>query len=451
MHFANPLYNKLIFRMIRFRVLALMAVVACFCGKAADFTGEWSGNLSVGAVSLKVVFHIDRQGEALTCTMDSPMQKTFGIACTPSVHGDSLLVDIPAVGGAYKGVMNTDGTIAGEFSQMGQSFPLALKRVVKEVEAPKPYLEKEVTVDAGGGISLAGTFSIPKGAGPYPAVVLLTGSGAQDRNETIGDHRPFAVIADSLTRHGIAVLRCDDRGVGGSSIASGYETTEHFAADALAMLNAVKHYEGVDSTKVGFIGHSEGGLIAIINATKGPRFIVTLAAPAVKGKQVMIRQNELVAKVHGFDMPAETRTTMEAVFAAIDTIPHVNALRDRLKMLLAELPAHVRDAEIPVFTSPWYRHFIQFDPSDALKALGHNKKVAMLALNGEMDAQVDADQNLSVIESLVTHARIRRMPGLNHRFQPMDSWAKSLDIVANPHSFSPKAIAEIITFIQTLK
>ena len=217
------------------------------------------------------------------------------------------------------------------------------------------------------------------------------------------------------------------------------------------MLNAVKHYEGVDSTKVGFIGHSEGGLIAIINATRGPRFIITLAAPAVKGKQVMIRQNELLAKVHGFDMPAETRTTMEAVFAAIDTIPHVNALRDRLKMLLADLPAHVRDAEIPVFTSPWYRHFIQFDPSDALKALGRNKKVAMLALNGEMDAQVDADQNLSVIESLVPHARIRRMPGLNHMFQPVDSWAKSLDIVANPHSFSPKAIAEIITFIHTLK
>ncbi len=417
--------------MIRFRVLALMAVVACFCGKAADFTGEWSGNLSVGAVSLKVVFHIDRQGEALTCTMDSPMQKTFGIACTPSVHGDSLLVDIPAVGGAYKGVMNTDGTIAGEFSQMGQSLPLALKRVVKEVEAPKPYLEKEVTVDAGGGISLAGTFSIPKGAGPYPAAVLLTGSGAQDRNETIGDHRPFAVIADSLTRHGIAVLRCDDRGVGGSSIASGYETTEHFAADALAMLNAVKHYEGVD--------------------TKGPRFIVTLAAPAVKGKQVMIRQNELVAKVHGFEMPEETRTTMNAVFSAIDTIPHVNALRDRLKQLLADLPAHVRDAELPVFTSAWYRHFIQFDPTDALRALGQNEKIAMLALNGEMDAQVDAEQNLTVIQRLVPQAQIRRMPGLNHMFQPVESWAKSLDIVANPHSFSPKAIAHIITFIHGVK
>ncbi|MGM9870089.1 MAG: alpha/beta hydrolase family protein [Sodaliphilus sp.] len=437
--------------MMKICVLALMAVVACFCGKAADFVGEWSGNLSVGAVSLKLVFHIDRDGDALAGTLDSPMQKAFGIACTPAVKGDSLVVDIPAVGGAYKGVMQADGTIAGEFSQMGQSMPLALKRVVKEVVAPKPYIEKEVTVDAGGGITLAGTFSIPKGGGPFPAVVLLTGSGAQDRNETIGDHRPFAVIADSLTRHGIAVLRCDDRGVGGSSIASGYETTADFAADAMAMLHAVKQYEGVDPNRVGFIGHSEGGLIAIINATKGPRFIVTLAAPAVKGKELMIRQNELVAKVNGFEVPEETRATMNAVFSAIDTIPHVNALRDRLKQLLADLPAHVRDAELPVFTSAWYRHFIQFDPTDALIALGQNKKIAMLALNGEMDAQVDVDQNLTMIQRLVPQAQIRRMPGLNHAFQPVESWAKSLDIVANPHSFSPEAIEHIITFIHGVR
>lgn len=429
----------------------LMAVVACLGLRAADFVGEWSGNLSVGAVSLKLVFHINEQGDALSCTMDSPMQKAFGIEASASVKGDSLLVDIPAVGGGYKGAMQPDGTIAGEFSQLGHSLPLALKRVVQKVEAPKPYLEKEVTVDAGGGITLAGTFTIPKGAGPYPAVVLLTGSGAQDRNETVGDYKPFAVIADSLTRHGIAVLRCDDRGVGGSSIASGYETTHHLAADALAMLQAVKRYEGVDSTKVGFVGHSEGGLIAIINACKGPRFIVTLAAPAVKGKDLLIRQNELVAKVNGLEVPAETRATMNAVFAAIDTIPGVNALRDRLKMLLADLPVNVRNAEIPVFTSAWYRHFVQFDPTDALKALGRNKKVAMLALNGEMDAQVDVDQNLSAIKALVPQARISRLPGLNHMFQPVESWSKSLDYVGNPNSFSPEAIAQIIRFIHTQK
>ena len=243
---------------------------------AADFCGEWSGKLNVGVASLKVVLHVEKQDDGYACTFDSPMQGAYGIPCTATVQGDSLTVDIAPADADYKGVISADdAVIEGVFSQMGQSLPLTFHRVVKVTEAPKPYKETEVMVDAGGGVQLAGTFSLPQGDGPFPAVVLLTGSGAQDRDETIGDYKPFAQIADSLARHGIAVLRCDDRGVGGSSIASGYETTADFATDALAMLRALKSYSGVDSTRVGYIGHSEGGLIAILNATKGARFIVT--------------------------------------------------------------------------------------------------------------------------------------------------------------------------------
>ena len=223
---------------------------------AADFCGEWSGKLNVGVASLKVALHMEKQGDGYACTFDSPMQGAYGIPCSATVQGDSLTVDIAPADAGFKGVMSADGAIVGDFSQMGQSLPLTFHRVVKEAEAPKPYKETEVMVDAGGGVQLAGTFSLPQGDGPFPAVVLLTGSGAQDRDETIGDYKPFAQIADSLARHGIAVLRCDDRGVGGSSIASGYETTADFAADALAMLRALKSYSGVDSTRVGYIGHS---------------------------------------------------------------------------------------------------------------------------------------------------------------------------------------------------
>ena len=169
-----------------------MAAVAGMAAVAADFCGEWSGKLSVGVASLKVVLHVEKQGDGYACTFDSPMQGAYGIPCTATVQGDSLTVDIAPADAGFKGVMSADGAIVGDFSQMGQSLPLTFHRVVKEAEAPKPYKETEVMVDAGGGVQLAGTFSLPQGDGSFPAVVLLTGSGAQDRDETIGDYKPFA-------------------------------------------------------------------------------------------------------------------------------------------------------------------------------------------------------------------------------------------------------------------
>ena len=434
--------------MIRRWFLVLMAAVAGLTAGAADFCGEWSGTLSVGVASLKLVLHIEMQGEGYACKLDSPMQGAYGIPGTASVQADSLKVEMEAIDAAFKGVMSADGAIVGDFSQLGQSVPLTFSRVVKEAEAPKPYKETEVMVDAGGGVQLAGTFSLPHGDGPFPAVVLLTGSGAQDRDETIGDYKPFAQIADSLVRHGIAVLRCDDRGVGGSSIASGYETTADFAVDALAMLRALKTYGGVDSTRVGYIGHSEGGLIAILNATKGARFIVTLAAPGVKGKDLLMKQNEMVAKVTGSELTAEKKEMLEAVFTAAETEESEAMLARQLKTLLAELPLNARNAQIEAFTSPWYRYFVRLNPMEALKALGAHKNVAVLALNGEIDAQVDADQNLNAIKALVPQAQIRRYPMLNHMFQPCESIAKCLDYVGNPNPFSPEAIADMVHFIK---
>lgn len=438
--------------MKRALVCLIMALLTCLGASAAGFCGEWSGILNVGVASLKLVLHLDKQSDAYTCTLDSPMQGAYGIACTASVQGDVLTVDIPSIGAGYKGSMSGDQTrILGDFTQMGQSLPLAFKRVVKEVEAPKPYTEREVTVDAGDGVTLAGTFSLPQGKGPFPAVVLLTGSGTQDRDETIGDHKPFAQIADSLTRHGIAVLRCDDRGAGHSSVASGYETTADFAQDALAMLRAIKTYEGVDTARVGYIGHSEGGLIAILNATKGVRFIVTLAAPAVKGKDLLMKQNEKVVAAMGGEFDGEMRVAIDAALSAVESEDSNSALVKKLKTLLADMPVGAREAQIAALTSPWYRYFARLDPTDALKALGANANVAMLALNGENDAQVDADQNLSVIKALVPQAQIRRYPTLNHLFQECTGDHSSIDYVGIPNPFSPQAIADIIAFITTLK
>lgn len=431
--------------------LAALACVSAFAD-GGGFCGEWSGNLKVGMMSLKLVLNVEKQDSAYTCTLDSPMQGGFGIPCTAKVEDSELTADIPSIGAAYSGVMaNGSDSIVGDFTQMGQRFPLTLKRVVKVKAAPKPYTEREVTIDAGSGVTLAGTFSMPQGEGPFPAVVLLTGSGAQDRDETIGDHKPFAQIADSLTRHGIAVLRCDDRGVGLSSLASGYETTADFASDALAMLRALKTYESVDTARVGYIGHSEGGLIAILNAKEGARFIVTLAAPAVKGKDLLMKQNEKVVAAIGGEFDGEMRSTTEAALNAVESENSHSMLIKKLKTLLADMPVGAREAQIATLTSAWYRYFVRLDPTEPLKALGANAKVAMLALNGDNDAQVDADQNLSAIKALVPQAQIRRYPTLNHLFQECTGDHSSIDYVGNPNPFSPQVIAEIIAFIKALK
>lgn len=431
----------------------ILSWLFCLTASAADFCGEWSGNLSVGAMSLKLVLHIDKQGDAYACTLDSPMQGATGIPCTASAQDDKIAVGVPSIGAMFKGALNADATeMTGEFTQMEQSFPLTFKRVVKVAEAPKPYKETEVMIDADGGVKLAGTLTTPAGKGPFPAVVLITGSGAQDRDETIGDHKPFAIIADSLTRRGIAVLRFDDRGVGRSSVASGYETTADFASDAMAMLRALKGYEGIDSTRVGYIGHSEGGLIAIINATKGARFIVTLAAPGVKGRDLLMKQNEKVSGIYDPNgWKEETKEMLSAVYDAVETEESVTMLTTKLKTLMAEMPIGARNAQIVALTSPWYRYFIKFDPTDALKALGKAKNVAMMALNGELDAQVDAEQNLSAIKKYVPQAQIHRYPSLNHFFQPCESMAKSIDYVGNPVAISPEVISDIITFIHSVK
>ena len=438
-------------------MLAAMISLQAF----AAVEGKWQGKLNLGTTTLSLAVRIAEGGKV--AWMDSPDQMAFNIECdTLTVAANSVTVGVKRMGILISGTLSdADNSFSGSFRQGLAKLPFEMAFVStnpylerpQTPQPPFPYDIEEVTFSHGD-VTLTGTLTKPAGKKNLTAVVLVSGSGQQNRDEEVMGHKPFAVLADHLTRGGIAVLRYDDRGTGGSSALSPDVTTADFAQDALAAVKYLQSVPEINKKKIGVVGHSEGGQIAIMLAAEHPKdvkFISTLAAPVVKGKDLMITQNEDMARMRGIEITADQRRILEQTFAAIDTIPHVNALRDRLKMLLADLPAHVRDAEIPVFTSPWYRHFIQFDPSDALKALGRNKKVAMLALNGEMDAQVDADQNLSVIESLVPHARIRRMPGLNHMFQPVDSWAKSLDIVANPHSFSPKAIAEIITFIQTLK
>ena len=291
-------------------------------------------------------------------------------------------------------------------------------------------------------MTLAGTLTLPKGASRVPAVVLITGSGPQDRDETILGHKPFKAIADSLGNHGIAVLRYADRGVGGSSMATGYETTRDFALDATAAVRYLLKRAEIDPKRTGYIGHSEGGTIAILNHGD-VAFVITLAAPGVKGKDLLIKQNEMIVRAAGSEWTPAMGSMVDSVFTLIDTC------RDEavLKSMLGRFPAV--KGQVSILATPWYRTFVQLDPTPSLKAIAKSRQ-PMLACNGEWDDQVNCDQNLSAIARWVPSATVKRYPQLNHLFQHCDKREQALNYSGNSEDFNPQVIADIVAFIKGL-
>ncbi|NQU86644.1 MAG: alpha/beta hydrolase [Mariniphaga sp.] len=239
--------------------------------------GNWSGNLDVSSAKIELIFKVMlTEGDLLAAKMDVPQQGATDIPVTEvSTNGDSLILVIRPINGNFKGFFKDKESIEGTWSQNGMSLSLTLTKTDKVIEfkrpqtpvKPYPYLEEEVIYqNKNDGITLAGTLTIPNSEGKFPAVVLITGSGAQDRDETIFGHKPFLVLADYLTRNGFAVLRTDDRGVGGSEGDIRKVTSEELAGDALAGVNYLKNHPKIDNSRIGLIGHSEGGIIAPIAA-----------------------------------------------------------------------------------------------------------------------------------------------------------------------------------------
>jgi len=263
--------------------------------------GNWSGQLELPTSKLEIIFKIsaDENGK-LSSKMDVPLQGAKDLPVSKTeVRNDSLFLEVAMIMGSFKGVFETDKKITGVWKQGGAELPLVLEKTDKVTELnrpqtpqkPFPYLEKEVEyLNQKSGFKLAGTLTIPKDAKECPAVILITGSGAQDRNETIFEHKPFMVIADYLTKNGIAVLRVDDRGVGGSEGNISESTSEDFAGDVLAGIDFLKKSNVIDHKKIGLIGHSEGGLIApiVANNSDDVAFIVMLAGPGIVGMMLLL-------------------------------------------------------------------------------------------------------------------------------------------------------------------
>jgi hypothetical protein len=433
---------------MRLRLLLLAAflgLTALFAAPRAaaqpDLTGTWAGALDLGGAELRIVFHVDSTDGGLTATMDSPDQGATGIPVSGvRATPDSLTLDVAAIGGRYRGAIGPRARrLEGEWMQSGRSFPLTLtpaeaadtaaatRARPQHPEPPYPYAVDSVRFgNPEAGLALAGTLTRPDAPGPHPGVVLVSGSGPQDRNSTVAGHRLFHVLADRLTRSGVAVLRYDERGVGASEGRFAGATARDLAGDAAAAVRALKGRPEVADGKVGLVGMSEGGYVApMVHVRRAPvDFLVLMAGPSVPGGDVLVEQVAGIAEARGAS-PAQVdsvralqRRVMEAVQAPGDSVAAAGRVREVLE---AEgLSGRAVDAQVESVTSPWFRHFVRHDPAEVLRQVD----VPVLALYGSNDLQVPPAQNAAPMRRALEaspDATVRVLDGLNHLFQPADT------------------------------
>jgi pimeloyl-ACP methyl ester carboxylesterase len=437
--------------------------------KAEDVAGDWIGAIDIGAMKLRIVFHITSTPDGLKATIDSPDQNAADLPVSSvQLNGSALKLESEKLNALYEGNFSSDlGTLDGTWKQGVLEQPLVLNRVKdkaqlaprlrpQEPRKPYPYREEDVFYDnKAQGNKLAATLTIPSGKGPFPAVVLITGSGPQDRNESLLGHKPFLVLSDYLTRKGIAVLRADDRGVGKSTGEFSGATTADFATDTEAGIAWLKTRPEVNPKMIGLIGHSEGGIIAPMVAARNPdvAFIVMLAGSGVPGDEIIVSQAELLAEAAG-------QSHEQAMKAAQKQRRILNVVKQDIddaaldKQLHEELAGEMSDAQIGAIIQQlnirWLRYFITYDPATALRKVS----CPVLALNGAKDMQVPPKQNLPAIRKALEAAgnknfEVDELPGLNHLFQTAKTGAPS-EYSEIEETMSPVVLEKITTWILKL-
>ncbi|MFY7953765.1 MAG: alpha/beta hydrolase family protein [Armatimonadaceae bacterium] len=457
--------------------------------KAPSPVGVWVGTITVAGGSLKLVFDVAKdKDDKLTAKFYSVDQSTKALPVKAVTFADSKLnLDIADLGASFEGKLNEKGdALSGEFKQSGQTFKLTLNRTDKvpvlnrpqTPKAPFPYptenvtfentAAKDVTVkDNPPNVKLAGTLTLPKGDGPFPAVVLVSGSGPQDRDETLFVHKPFLVLADHFARNGIACLRYDDRGVGKSTGTQENATSADFATDAYAAVQYLKGRKEIDPKRIGICGHSEGGLIAPLVAVAHPKdvaFIVLLAGPGVSGERIMYEQVHDASLLA--DPKSEEKATKEYIDAVIPIMKSNKPTAEAKKELTAVMEAlqekeknEVRkrvakatlSAGVDRLADPWMRWFVAHDPAPVLEKV----TCPVLAVNGEKDTQVKAKANLEVIESALKKGgnkqfRCAELKGLNHLFQTCKSGLLS-EYVQIEETMSPEVLKLVTEWVAERK
>lgn len=433
-------------------LVTLFGITVSSSAQTKDVTGLWEGKLNVG-IELRIVFHFTKNMDGTyKATMDSPDQNAKDIPCSKvSIFGDSVITEIGIAQAIYKAIILNDSTISGKFEQRGASLPLILKHVEKlsapvaRKQTPRPpfdYNSEDVEYNnADSSMHFGATFTYPKTGGPFTTAILITGSGQQDRDETILNHKPFAVIADYLTKNGYAVFRVDDRAVGKTSFGDVTKATSaDFAKDVEAGLAYLDTRKEVDKKKIGLIGHSEGGLIADIvgSRNKNVSFVIMLAGPGVDGAAVLAAQTEAILIASGASKEvaaaykslyekvisnSKEKDTALAISKSMDDYMRWKKTTDRKIVDTLEMNNDAEASEgirqmIKQFSTPWFRYFFETDPADYIRQL----QCKVLALNGSKDVQVLPKQNLTAIKNALQKSRSKKfetieLPNLNHLFQ----------------------------------
>ncbi len=449
---------------------ALLAV-ATACAQTGSIEGIWQGTIEASGIKLRLAFHISKDDKGgLVTKWDSIDQGAMDLPVSQTTFADNKLHFQINAGTSFDGTFNAAGSeIAGTFTQ-GAAIPLILKRVEKvdalnrpqNPKPPFPYDSEDVMYpspsrNTAAGVTLAGTITKPRGAGPFPAALMITGSGPQDRDETLLGHRPFWVIADYLTRRGIAVLRIDDRGMGKSTGNSTRTSMSEMADDVLTGVDLLKARKEIDAKHIGVIGHSEGGIVGPLAASRssGISFVVMLAGTGVPGEQVMYLQSEMIMRVSGASeaAAAQNHKVQEMIFNVVREAKDEKddaVILAKLHDAWAKLPGLTDEqrkagtqginAEFNRILAPEMRSFIFLDPAEALRKV----KVPVLALNGSRDVQVPPQQNLPAIVRALTEGAnsdftVAELPGLNHLFQKCKTCAPS-EYGDLEETFSPAAL-----------
>ncbi len=419
-------------------IYLLLSFLVAISLNAADISGTWTGNLSVQGMNLKLNFNIEKNGDLYSGTMDSPSQGAYGIkASKVEVVESEVLFEVSLGGIVYKGIIEDDFNIKGNFMQGGQQFELNLTKSMEKSTGPNrpqnpkkpyPYISKDVSFkNETDNILLKGTLTLPEKGSKFPAVVLVSGSGAQNRDEEIMSHKPFLVISDFLTRNGIAVLRYDDRGTAESEGDYSIATTYDFVNDAKYALEFLKLQPEIDKENIGIIGHSEGGVIAPIIASKDNQinYIVMLAGPVLSGKDLMILQKYKIEEQMGVPkevLEKNSKIFREAYDILTDSNLDLTSLQDSLskhfdKAYSGMLPSEDNKSIVQQITNVWWKSFIALEPSKYIK----NVKTPILALFGSKDLQVPAQENIELLEKLrednKLDVQIKQFDNLNHLFQ----------------------------------
>ncbi|MBR3540491.1 MAG: alpha/beta hydrolase [Bacteroidales bacterium] len=413
--------------MKRLEGLMMLGVLALAATQSfgQQIAGPWTGQLDLGAQKLTLVLHFDKDASGKdVCTMDSPDQSAKGIPATLNfISADSVNIAVPSIGMTYAGKLS-EGELKGTFSQMGMKLPLDMKPGVVTHNRPQhpvepyPYQTKDVAFqNVAANAWFAGTLVYPEGykeGDKVPVLIMVTGSGAENRDEEVFDHKPFLVIADYLARHGVASLRFDDRGVGKSTGSMEGATTKDFAEDALAgieMLRGLKQF-----SKVGVLGHSEGGSVAfMLGAKQKVDFIISMAGVGAKGDTALTAQANRTYELMGVPM-------------------QVNVAQYR--------------AQVAQLNSPWLNYFLDYDPIPDIQGT----RCPVLAINGDKDVQVVSSLNLKGIEMALPKNKknlVKEFPGLNHLFQHCTTGLPT-EYAGIEETISEEVLGDIATWINGL-